>query len=101
MQQGVDSIVLPDAGRHLATLSRYRLMFRVSLAAIALSILVLAISVLAWVRGEMPATVPIALIVIDLGGLSAYKVLNSTARILDHVRLKDAPSGGGIDEAQA
>jgi hypothetical protein len=97
----MDRFVLPDAGRYLGTLNRYRFMFRVSLAAIAVSVLVLAVGMLVWMRGEMPPAVPAALIILDLAGLTAYKVLNSTARILDHVRVRDTKSGGGVDEVQA
>ncbi len=72
-----------DRRRTVRLLARYRLMFRVSLSTLCLSVIVLAASLVAWMAGPMPVSLPFALLMIELSGLCAYKVLISTARVLD------------------
>jgi hypothetical protein len=75
-----------DRRRTVRLLARYRLMFRVSLSTLCLSIFVLAASLVAWMVGPMPVSLPFALLMIELSGLCAYKVLTSTVRVLESDR---------------
>ena len=78
-----------ESSRHSRVLQRYRFMFRFSLVVVAASFLLLAVSVLAWMYGDLPMLLPVSLVLIDLAGLTAYKVLTSTARILEGVQTRE------------
>jgi hypothetical protein len=75
--------VKADLSPQIRLLNRYRLMFRFSLTMVAIGAVVAAGGVLVWmVVGHPPAAVPWGLMTFSLGGLSAYKVVTSTVRVL-------------------
>jgi hypothetical protein len=66
-------------------------MFRCALGMITFGVLLLVLSMAAWAVGPMPPTLPTSLLAISLGGLTAYRFVLSTARILDAQEALDRP----------
>lgn len=82
-----------DQTRQFKTLVRYRVMFRLSLVFVALAVLILGLSVAAALAGPMPVSLPMSLLLIDLGAITAYRILNSTARLLATDAMQDNSCG--------
>lgn len=89
-----------ECEKSLLALGRYRFMFRVSLAAVAASVLMLVVSVGFSIRHDPPPTLFLSLVMIDLAVITGYKVLTSTMRILD-ARTCDPPRFGEHAETRS
>jgi hypothetical protein len=72
---------------------RYRFMFRVSLVVLAASVLLLVASMWISIGSEIPPTLLLSLVMIDLAIVTGYKILTSTMRILDAGRCSPPRSG--------
>jgi hypothetical protein len=68
------------AGR---TLRRYRAMFQTSIGIGSIAAVLSAVGLAAWAVGPMPVYLPWSLLLLSIGGALGYKVVTSTARLLD------------------
>lgn len=74
-----------DGSRHLRTLRNYQMMFRTSIGFASVGAVLSVIGFAVWVvtPGPMPQFLPLSWIIFTLASLLAYKVVTSTARLLD------------------
>ena len=72
-----------DVARRTRTLRRYRFMFKAAVVEIAVSLLVLAAGVVAALNGAGTGYIGLSLILFTIAFLGAYKILNSTVRLLE------------------
>ena len=72
-----------DGSRYLRTLRRYRAMFKTSVGIGSIAAVLSAVGLAAWAFGPMPVYLPWSLLLLSMGGALGYKVVTSTARLLD------------------
>jgi len=73
-----------DVARRTRTLRRYRFMFKAALVEVAVSLLMLAAGVVVALNGAGTEFIGWSLIVFIIAFIGAYKILNSTVRLLEH-----------------
>ena len=73
-----------DVARRTRTLRRYRFMFKAAVAEVTVSLLVLAAAVVAALNGAGAEYIGLSLTMFVIAFLGAYKILNSTVRLLEH-----------------
>ena len=73
-----------DALRRQRVLRRYRLMFKVSLTEVAVSLLMIVAGIGVAIDTSKTTMIGWGLILFILGVLTSYKILNSTVRLLEH-----------------
>ncbi len=73
-----------DALRRQKVLRRYRFLFKVSLVEVAISLLFIAVGIGVAIDTSKTTMIGWGVLMFLLSGIGAYRILNSTVRLLEH-----------------